>query len=312
MAVSRIATADQYKSVLADLMRAQNRQVEAQSQVATGKRGNDLLGYADRARSLIAAQSVKTRVDGLVEQLNGLDVKLQAQQLSLESLSDSAQGLKDAIAGALASGRADGLMNQVQNFFSQSLEALNSRYGDGYLFSGGLVDTPPVNISSLGQLAAASPVDNIFDNGTLVPVSRMDDSSTLQTGFLADAIGKPMMQAIQRIQLFHQGGTGNFGGALTDAQRIFLETELGNMDGVAQGTVSVTAQGGGVQKRVEHTLLSQTQRQTTMENILGDITDVDIGAAASALTQAQVAVQASAQVLLSLKDMSLLNFLSRS
>ncbi len=309
MGVSRIATADQYKSVLADLMRAQNRQVEAQSQVATGKRGSDLLGYADRARSLVAAQSVKARVDGMVEQLNGLDVKMQAQQLSLESLSDSAQGLKEAISGALASGRADGLMNQVQNYFSQTLEALNSRYGDGYLFSGGQVDTAPVNVTSLAQLAAASPVDNIFDNGTLVPVSRMDDSSSLQTGFLADAIGKPMMEALQRIQQFNQGASGPFSGALTDAQRIYLEGEMGALDGVAQGAVSVSAQGGSVQKRVEHSLLSQTQRQTAMENILGDITDVDIGAAASALSQAQVAVQASAQVFLSLKDMSLLNFL---
>jgi flagellar hook-associated protein 3 FlgL len=307
MGVSRIATANYYQSVLSDLMRAQQRQVDAQNEVSTGKRGDDLKGFADRARSLVAAKSVKTRVDGLVDQLQGLGVKLDAQQLALGSVSDSASGLREAIGSALASGRADGLMNEVQGYFGQALEGLNARYGDGYMFSGGLVDTPPVNVSSLSGLAAAGSAAAVFDNGNLAPVSRMDDSSTLQTGFLADAVGQDLMDQFRTLQLQHQ--TTPFDGQLTDAQRTFLEGLYGTLEGVSERTTAVTAQGGSVQKRVEHAVTDQTNRQTTLKNMLGDLTEVDIGEAASKLTQAQVAVQASAQVFLSLKDMSLLNFL---
>ncbi|MDB5422090.1 MAG: hypothetical protein JWR59_2037, partial [Brevundimonas sp.] len=115
MGVARIATANQYHSVLLDLSRAQNRQIDAQAQYSTGKVGNDLLGFADRARSLTAAQSVKTRVDGLVEQLNSVQIKLQSQQLGLEGVSDSADGVRQAMGSALASGRADGLMDSVRS-----------------------------------------------------------------------------------------------------------------------------------------------------------------------------------------------------
>ena len=309
MSVSRIATANQYASVLMDLMRAQNRQVEAQREVSGGKRGSDLLGFADRARSLVSAQSVHTRVQGMVDQLSAVDVKLQTQQLGLENIADSAESLRQAVAGALSSGRADGLMNQVQANFSQATQGLNSRYGDGYLFSGGQVDTPPVNVSTLAQLAAASPVDTIFDNGTLITSSRTDDSASVQTGFLADAIGKPLMASLQRIQQFQQGPNGPVGAQLTDAQRTFLETEYAQLANISEGATAVVAQGGSNQKQIETAIQSQTARLSTLENTLGDMTDVDVAEAASKLAQAQVAVQASAQVFLSLKDMSLLNFL---
>jgi len=311
MSVSRIATANQYKSVLNDLMRAQNRQVEAQREVSTGKRGDDLLGFADRARALVAAQSVQTRVKGMVDQLSAVDVKLQTQQLGLESVADSAEGLRQAIASALASGRADGLMNQAQTYFRQAVEGLNTRYGDGYLFSGGQIDTPPVNVATLAQLAAASPVDAIFDNGTLIASTRTDDSSTVQTGFLADAVGKPVMESLQRLQLFHQGGSGPFASQLTDAQRVFLESEYTQLAAISEAATGVAAQGGSVQKQIEKAMKAQVARATTLEQTLGDLTEVDVAEAASKLSQAQVAVQASAQVFLSLRDMSLLNFLSR-
>jgi flagellar hook-associated protein 3 FlgL len=309
MSVNRIATSNQYSSVLADLMRAQGRQIDAQKEFSSGKRGDDLLGFADRARSLVATKAVQTRTQGLVAQLQSVDVKLESQQLGLENVADSAESLRQAIGSALASGRADGLMNEVQTNFSTAVQGLNSRYGDGYLFSGGQVDTPPVNISSLAQLAAASPIDDIFDNGTLVTSSRTDESATVQTGFLADAVGKPLMQSMQRIQQFQDGPTGSFGGPLTDAQRTFLESEYAALNTVADGATTVVAQGGSVQKQIETAIKSQTARAATLENTLGDLTDVDIAEAAAKLTQAQLAVQASAQVFLSLKDMSLLNYL---
>lgn len=307
MGVARIATANYYQSVLSDLMRAQQRQTQAQEQVSTGKIGDDLLGFADRARSLVASTSVKARVDGLVNQLGALNIRLDTQQLALESVSDSSQGLREAIGSALASGRADGLMNEVQSYFSQALEGLNTRFGDGYLFSGGLVDTKPVDLNTIADLSAAPSTTSVFKNGTLAPVSRMDDSSTMQTGFLADGVGEELMDKFRDLQVQHQ--TTPFTGQLTDAQRVFLEGMYAQMEGVTDRVTATSAQGGSMQSRVGHAITAQTARQTTLENTIADTTEVDIADAYSKLTQAQMAVQASAQVFVTLKDMSLLNFL---
>jgi flagellar hook-associated protein 3 FlgL len=312
MSITRIATANQFHSVLLDITRAQGREVEAQQQVSTGKTGSDLAGFADKTRSIVATQSVKARVDGLVDQLTATKVKLQTQQLGLESVSDSAEGLRQAIASALASDRADGLMTNVQAYFSSTVQALNTQDSNGYVFSGGQTATQPVNVTTLAQLGAASPIGSIFQNGKLITSARTDDSSTVQTGFLADTIGQPLMSSFQSIQQFNAGSSGPFSGQLTDAQRTFLQTTYTNLAAVTTAAVDVAAQGGNVQSRVDTALTSQTARQTTLGNTMGDLTGVDVAEAVSKLTLAQTAVQAAAQVFLSLKSMSLLNYLGGS
>ena len=52
-----------------------------------------------------------------------------------------------------------------------------------------------------------------------------------------------------------------------------------------------------------------TDQQSTMKGMIGGITDVDMAQATTNLQAAGVAVQAAAQVLLSLQNSSLLNFL---
>ena len=208
-------------------------------------------------------------------------------------------------------------MSDVQSFFSQAAQALNSQYGGDYIFSGGQTQTQPFTASDLTQLVATPPTPNpavssFFQNGNLTPTNRIDDSTTVQTGFLASNVGQQLMQVFQDIQTFQQSAAGNLGGQLTTAQQTFLQNELGTLNGVATATIQTTAQGGDVQKQIENAATAQTARQTTLTNVLGNITDVNMAQAASDLSQAQSAVQASAQVFLTLKGMSLLNYLTSS
>jgi flagellar hook-associated protein 3 FlgL len=61
---------------------------------------------------------------------------------------------------------------------------------------------------------------------------------------------------------------------------------------------------------VDRAISDQQSRVTILTGALGDITDVDMGDALSRLNQAQTAVQASAQVFSSLKNTSLLNYIT--
>lgn len=307
--VTPVSTSNTYSVILNDLLNAQNRETTAQQQVSTGKKGDDLVAFGDQTRSLVATNTVKARVDGLVTQLNSLQVKMNFQQAALGQISDVSANLKQSLTNALASGQGDGIMADVQSYFSQAIEALNTQYGGDYVFSGGQTQTKPFTAPDLATLTTGS-VSSFFKDGGLVPSNRIDDSTTIQTGFLASSIGQQLMQAFQAIQNFQQGAGGNFGGALTTAQQNFLQNEITTLDGVVTAATQTTAQGGDIQKRVEDATTAQTDRQTTLTNMLGDITDVNMAKAASDLTQAQSAVQASAQVFMTLKGMSLLNYLS--
>lgn len=307
--VTPISTANSYSVILNDLLSAQNRETTAQAEVSTGKKGNDLVSFGSEARSLVATNTVKQRVDGMVTQLSALKVKMNFQQAALGQISDVAANLKQTLTNALASGQGDGVMSDVQSYFSQAAQALNTQYGGDYLFAGGQTQTKPFTATDPTNLTTA-PVASFFTNGGLTPASRIDDTTTVQSGFLASDLGTQLMQSFQDIQNFQQGATGNFGGQLTAAQQTFLEGAITALGSVVSGATQTTAQGGNMQKRIENATTVQTDRQTTLTNMLGDITDVNMAKAAADLAQAQSAVQASAQVFTTLKGMSLLNYLS--
>jgi flagellar hook-associated protein 3 FlgL len=293
--VNRITTADYYSSVLTNLMAAQSRENTANQQVATGKLGNDLMSYGSQTRNIVATNTVKARVDGMVTQLNNQQVQMNFQQAAVQQVSDVASQLKNSLTNALANGQGDSIMNDVQSFFSQTTQALNTQYGGDYLFAGGQNQTQPFTATDLATLTTQASTSAFFQNGNLVPTSQIDDSTSIQTGFLASDLGKSLMDTFQSIQVFQTGATGNFGGALTAAQQTFLTSAITQLNTVVNSTTQTTAQGGDMQAQIAAAVTTQTNRQTTLT---------------TSLTQAQTAVQASAQVFTTLKSMSLLNYLS--
>jgi flagellar hook-associated protein 3 FlgL len=307
---NRITTASYYSSVLSDLMAAQSRENIANQQVSTGKLGSDLKGFGNQTRNIIATNTVKARVDTMVGQLKNLNVKMNFQQASVEQISTVAASLKDSLTNALASGDGSSLMNSVQSFFSQASQALNTQYGGDYIFSGGQTQTKPFTAAGLSDLTSGPPLSSFFKNGALAPTSQVDDNTTIQTGFLASNLGQSLMASFQSIQSFQQSASGNFNGPLTNAQQTFLTSAITQLAAVVTSTTQTSAQGGDMQAQVTKAATTQTDRQTTLKSSLGDMTDINEADAATALTQAQTAVQASAQVFMTLKSMSLLNYLA--
>jgi flagellar hook-associated protein 3 FlgL len=294
--VNRITTANYYSSVLSDLMAAQNRENVANQQVATGKLGDDLKGFGNQTRNIIATNTVKARVDNMVGQLKNLTVKMNFQQASVEQISTVAAGQGVGQTVLERGGDGSSLMNSVQSFFSQATQALNTQYGGDYIFSGGQTQTQPFTATSLSALTTGSPlpaVSTFFQNGSLAPTSQVDDNTSFQS-----------------IEAFQQSAPGNFNGPLTDAQQTFLTGAITQLANVVTSTTQNSAQGGDMQAQVTAAATTQTDRQTTLKSSLGDMTDVNEADAAAALTQAQTAVQASAQVFMTLKSMSLLNYLA--
>uniref|UniRef100_UPI00286B7630 flagellin n=1 Tax=Phenylobacterium sp. TaxID=1871053 RepID=UPI00286B7630 len=220
-------------------------------------------------------------------------------------------GVRQAIAESLASGRADTLMQDIQGYFRNSVEGMNSRYGGKYLFAGGKIDTQPVSATALADLTnPGTPlISDFFHNDEFITQAKIDDSTTVNTGLLADDLGTDLLQAFKDIQVFEESGAGPFTGVLTPAQETFLEGVLATWDTVHRDIVNETARNGMVQKRVESVKKDLVSRQDSLQGMIGEITDADMTLAATALQQAQLSVQAAAQVFLSLQNSSLLNVL---
>ena len=305
----RTSTAGLVGGALSNLLKAQLRQEQAALQVGSEKRAVDHKGYGRDAEQLTAVRTVHARAEAFAAAGSAAADRLSAQNLHLESISDAAQGARQAIATALANSRADGMMGELGSRFSSAVTGLNGKHQGRYLFAGTTVDQKPVTVSTMAELAAAPATANVFANDTRRAAVQIDESTTLQTGFLADETATPLFESLRRIQQFADGPGGPLTGRLTAAQTAFLEGELAALDAAHEGLIGVVAQNGGLQNQAESAVKSQLDQAAHFEGLLVDKTGVNMAEAITRLQMSQTAVQASAQVLATLKQSSLLELL---
>jgi flagellar hook-associated protein 3 FlgL len=308
--VSRVSTGGNYSAVLANLISAQQRQMDAGTKVASQKNGSDLKDYARNAEMLTAMRSIETRLGAFTEQNKLVSDRLTTQDFALSQVADAAQIARQAIAESIASGRVDTLMQDMQAAFRNGVEGMNARYGGKYLFAGGQVNTAPFSATSLSDLTIpATNVADYFHNDSYIAQAKVDDSTVVDLGFLADAFGTGMMEAFKAIQTFEEGVDGPFNGELTDNQRTFLESQLSVWDAAYKDLVNVGGRNGMVQSRVDSVREDLVARTNSIKGMVGEIVDADMSEAVSNLQQAQISVQAAAQVFVALQESSLLNVL---
>jgi flagellar hook-associated protein 3 FlgL len=307
--VTRVSTAGNYSAILANLMAAESRQTDAETRVASQKNGSNLKDYANKAETLTAMNSVNARLQNYLDQNSLIASKLTTQDQALTSVSDAATGVRQAIEDALASDNADTLMQELGGQFQTAVSSLNTQYNGKYVFAGGQINTPPVSATQLSDLTSGPPISSFFHNDQLQVQTKLDDSTTVTTGQLADQLGTPMMNAFQALEAFNQGPGGPLNGPLTAAQRTFLTSQVATWQGIATNLTTATAQNGLVQQQVDQVKTNVTTQQDTLTGLIGDITDADMAKAATDLSNAQLSVQATARVLQSLQSSSLLNLL---
>ena len=307
--VTRVSTVGSYSAVLANLLSAQANLSAAGDKVATKKNGSDLKSYAKSAEMLTAMRSVQTRIGVYSEQNKMIADKLTTQDTALNQITDAAGATRQAIADALASGRADTLMEELGAQMRNAVEGMNARYGGKYLFAGGQVDSQPMTATKMADLTSGPPLTSFFKNDQFLTQAKVDESTTITTGVLADGIGTDMMNGLKTIQAFEESAAGPFSGTLTDAQRTFLEGQLAVWEDVRSDVTTITARNGLLQQRVDSVKDNLITRENTLAGMIGDITDADMAKAAADLQMAQTSFAAAAQVFQTLKNSSLLNLL---
>jgi flagellar hook-associated protein 3 FlgL len=306
--MNRVSTAGSYSAVLANIQSAQTRANEASNQYSSQKKASDYKGYARSAELLTAMRGVQTKVDGFIDQGKVLTSKLDMQASALGQVSDAAQSAREAIAGAIASDNGDTLMQTLQAALTDAVAGLNTKHGGRYLFAGGQVDTQPVIINQMSEVGLSSNRSDLFANDDFKASNRVDESTSIQTGFLANEVGTPFFTQLKAIQQYVTAN-GPFTDQLTDAQKTFLQGVLPGFDTVYEDLTAVEAQNGVLQNQVDNARTDLDDRADMLAGMTGDITDVDLPTAYANMQAAQLSVQAAAQVFASLKESSLLEIL---
>jgi flagellar hook-associated protein 3 FlgL len=306
--MTRVSTSGNFGVMTSNLMRAQVLQNIAGEQVSSQKNATDLKGYAKNAEVLTAMKTAQAKVAGFLDQTSLVANRLDVQDIGIGQVADATQDARDAIANAVAAGSAETLMQQLTGAFGDVVQGLNSKFNGRYVFAGAKSDVQPTTATSMADLTAGPPIATLFQNDQYISSNRIDDTTSVDTGQLADKLGTGVYGAFQQVQAYVDAN-GPFTGKLTQAQSDFLKGLLPTFDSVKTGLITAQAQNGLNQKRFETAQTELSDQADTLSTMVGGITDVDMAEAITRLESAKLAVQASAQVFASLQNSSLLNVL---
>ena len=306
--MTRVSTSGNFGVMTSNLMRAQVLQNIAGEQVSSQKNAIDLKGYSKNAEVLTALKTTQAKVAGFRDQVSLVANRLDVQDVGIGQVSDATQDARDAIANAIAAGSAETMMQQLNGAFGDVIQGLNSKFNGRYVFAGAKSDVQPTTATSMADLTAAPSTASLFQNDQYITSNRIDDTTSVDTGQLADQLGTGVFNAFKQVQAYVDAN-GPFTGKLTDAQSTFLQGLLGTFDTVKTGLTTAQAQNGLNQKRFETAQTDLSDQADTLTTMVGGITDVDMAEAVTRLQAAQLSVQAAAQVFSSLQNSSLLNVL---
>lgn len=308
--MTRVATFGNYQSALLDLMSAQSRAADAQERISTQKNATDLTGFGRQSETLTALKGTQSRIQGFIDTSNTVSARLDAQDLAMTQIVGAIASIRESVGNAVATDSSGAVMQELEGQFQAIRGGLNMSHQGSYLFSGASSSTPPVAATNMSDVLAAPTIASLFVNDTLKSVSRVAESTTLETGFLANDLGAEIMGILRDVQAFHTTpGSGPFTGKLTLAQKDFLTIQLGRLEKASSAMIDHTAKNGSMSKQVEGITASHTAQKTTLDELVSGHTDADMAVAVTDLELSQVAIQASAQIISQLRQASLLNYL---
>ncbi|GAW40804.1 flagellar hook-associated protein FlgL [Brevundimonas sp. SH203] len=320
--MNRVSTNGNFQSALLSLMNAQSRAQQAQERIDSERIATDMSGYGRGAEQLTSLTSTQARLEGFINTGKTVAARLSAQDLAMSRIYEGGTGAREAIATGLAAGNITNLMTELGLQYQTVQGGLNAEHQGSYLFAGGQGNIAPATAATMADLAAAPSTASTFANDTLKQKSRIDENTTVETGFLASEIGGPLTQVFRNLQAFQNGTpvtvngvtyTPSAPGTLTGQPNAdvtaFLKAQLSELDKANVGLTDQTAKNGILQNNVDAALDAQQNQKTALKTMMKDKAGYDSAQAITDLRQAQVAIEASAQVINTLKNTSLLNLL---
>ncbi|WP_334129478.1 flagellin [Sneathiella sp.] len=319
--MTRISTFQQNQSLINEMLKAQNNVASAQRQVSTGHKAEYYKDIHMDVSSLAGSKSLLARLEQHAANNGKVMNRLAHYDQSLSGMEKAGGDLRGAVMSAISSSSPQGLLSTIEGAFESVQNFLNARNTEGYLFAGSNADVPPVGISTLAELRAASqPPTDIFQNNDLKASVRIDENRTLEVGMLAEDIGLEMMTVLQRLALWADGtvpttapvptGPSNgFAAPISQEDQAFLVGEIARIETMIDNLAVRRGENGLSQRTIEDASEALAQQISQTKIFISDIEDVDAAEAITNLNQRQFALDISYSVLSSINRTSLLNFL---
>jgi flagellar hook-associated protein 3 FlgL len=306
--MTRVTDFSQNQLQLFYLSNTQARLFDTQNQISTGLVAKNFAGIGADSSRLVSLQSAETRVNQYLSNAQIANQRLTSMETTTGQLFEIASKFQTLLINGLnAESSSDLNINQqAQDMLNQVAGLLNSQLDGRYLFAGTSTNVAPVDLNAAGFVTPPGVYPGTADtgyytgNGTELSV-RIDDNYDLSYGVTADAPG--FEELIRSLRLAADANVG------PPQDRNRLEESLRLAKGAIQDIPTITSQIGSAQAAIENIQSKHTDFKQFADKAIGDISNVDVTEAVTRLSEDQVTLEASYQVIARLSQLSLSRFL---
>ncbi len=307
--MTRITDYSQHNTMVSYLMRSAESQAKTEEMIASGKKINSFADIPGDTGVLLSAKRVEANLQQYTRTSNEIMNRIGLQDIQLIEMEALGDDVRQLVTQTVATGSSLNFHEELDGIFQRLTSLLNSSVDGKYIYSGTRSDIPPVNISTLDELAALATVDLAFDNNTLKQAVNIDDNERVEFGILASDIATDLFQKIKDIKAYHDGTGGPFLGSLTETQSDYLSSTVQDLIDADNIITGFTASNGRAARQVEQAVARHEKSETFVKTFIGNIEDADLAEAVSKLSMNQLQSEATAKVIGQLNRISLLDYI---
>lgn len=307
--MTRVSSFGQNQALLQGILRNQSQLFDAQKQINTGKESDEYRGIADQATTLVASKSLHSRTDAYQTISEDVGRAAAVYDVQLSLMLEGARDLRQQLVTFVGNNDGTGFELILEENYGLTVDALNTKVGNRYIFGGAAASSKPVNSEDLDALQALPAVADAFDNDPLKAVARVSDSVSIEYGLVADELGTDLLQVYRDLADYTDSPAGPVDGELDQAQAAFITTQLAAMDAAIQDIQKSQMLNGLHARKLEDLATQHEDQKIFLEIFISGIEDVDITEAISRLNNTQTALEASYRVVSQTTRLSIVDYI---
>lgn len=293
----RVATFASSQSLLQAAMRIQVKQAEATTQQASGQVSSDYGGLGSKAGSVVSLQASITRSKAYEDAANTASTRVETMYNAVGSILDDLTSLKATLASSTIS--SDTLQTTAKSTLESVVALMNTQLDGRYLFAGSAVDTEPVDIDSIESSTATSQDElDYYKGDSQVASVRVSSSHVVSYGVTADE--DSFKQALWAISTIANGSTDS--ASVTQAIDLLADS----IDGLSTVQTKLSLDASALETAVS----SQEDYQTTTEDLIANLSEVDITTVAANMSNYEAQLEAAYAAIGKIANLSLASYLS--
>jgi flagellar hook-associated protein 3 FlgL len=301
--MNRVATIPIQRNLSSAIQRSQQKLVDTQLQLATGKKVRDYAALGTETVRQLSARGLLAKHEAQSNVAKTVGTTLALYDVNMTAVDTAASELKTSILTAVGTGQSSGLQEAIEQAFHQYRSSLNASEGGLPLFAGSRTDALPFKAVTLAETATMT-VDEAFSNDSIRPAAHVGDGLDIQYGAGADEIGTNLFLAFQKLA---QAGT--FGEKPTAAQTAMLTEAIKLFDDGLLDLRTANAENGRKHAQIEALGVRAEDRTVLLKDLIAENEDADLAQVATDLAQQQTTLRASFSVFSQLSTLSLTDYL---